>query len=133
MKGRPKFEYTEQLANEICKAIATSEKGLHLLCKANDHWPHVDTVHQWILNNKEFSEKYTRAREEQANFLAEQILEIADNESGDVLRDKLRTDTRKWVAARLAPKKWGDKIEVDQNVSGSIVWKEERSYDKPKE
>lgn len=144
--GRPKFEYTDQLADEICQAIATSEKGLHLLCKANDHWPHVDTVHQWILTNKEFSEKYARAKALQADYLFEQIIDIADNPlegtktktskfgteitSGDMTEHRrLQIEARKFTVARLLPKKYGDKIEVDQNINGTIVFKEEKTYE----
>jgi len=144
MKGRPKFEYTEQLANEILEAIATSEKGLHLLCKENKEWPSYRVVYEWIQTREDFRNKYARAREEQADYLADQIIEIADDSSGDieydkegnerenrefVSRSKLKVEARKWKASKLAPKKYGDKLEVDQNVSGSIVWKEERSYE----
>jgi len=144
MKGRPKFEYTEQLANEILEAIATSEKGLHLLCKENKEWPSYRVVYEWIQTKEDFRNKYARAREEQADYLADQIIEIADDSSGDidydnegnerenrefVSRSKLRVEARKWKASKLAPKKYGDKLEVDQNVNGSIVWKEDKTYE----
>ena len=70
----------------------------------------------------------TRAREEPADKLFREIIEIADNASGDyvttsdgkrivdhenIQRSRLRVDARKWAAARLAPKKYGDRIEHD--------------------
>jgi hypothetical protein len=61
-----------------------------------------------------------RAREEQADFFFKECLEIADrgkdseNESqARIQRDRLRIDTRKWMAARLAPKKYGGHISHD--------------------
>src|SRR6478736_3110654 len=75
----------------------------------------------------------TRAREEQADKLFQEIIEIADDASGDyvttsdgkrivdhenIQRSRLRVDARKWAAARLAPKKYGDRVEHD--VRGGI-------------
>lgn len=77
-------------------------------------------------NKQSFRIKYTRAREVQADFHAEQIIEIADEltveakyngedvtldiSSTAVARNKLRVEARKWYAAKLAPKKYGEKV-----------------------
>jgi hypothetical protein len=67
-------------------------------------------------------EAYTRAREEQADKLAKEILELSDKIEDDnqvkVQLARLQVDSRKWLAARLAPKKYGDHIE--HNVKGGI-------------
>ena len=64
----------------------------------------------------------TRAREEQADKLAKEILELSDKIEDDnqvkVQLARLQVDSRKWLAARLAPKKYGDHIE--HNVKGGI-------------
>src|SRR5260370_29653217 len=77
-------------------------------------------------------ERYARAREEQADKLFREIIEIADDASGDyvttsdgkrivdhenIRRSRLRVDARKWAAARLAPKKYGDRVLVEICVS----------------
>jgi hypothetical protein len=71
------------------------------------------TVFRWLADEERqtFREQYARAREEQAECLADEIVGIADgdNEDADPQRDKLRVDARKWVAAKLKPKKYGDK------------------------
>ena len=74
-----------------------------------------------------------RAREEQADKLFREIIEIADDKSGDCIttsdgkpivdheniqRSRLRVDARKWAAARLAPKKYGDQITHDVKGGG---------------
>ena len=57
----------------------------------------------------EFAEQYARAREVQAETLADEIVSIAD-EDGDPQRQRLRVDARKWVASKLKPKRYGDKV-----------------------
>src|SRR5258706_15510763 len=59
---------------------------------------------------------YARAREERSDVLAREILEIADAPCADqvaVQRARNRIDTRKWLAAKLAPRKYGDRVEHD--------------------
>lgn len=130
-RARP-IDYTPELADEICETIATTPRGLDYICDRNDGFPHASTVHRWLNNQPGFSEKYTRARERQADLLADESLEIADdgsndwiekrNEAGEVIdfeyngdavqRSRLRIDTRKWYASKLAPKKYGDKLDL---------------------
>jgi hypothetical protein len=90
-------------------------------------------VYRWMNEDEEFRNKYTRARETQADLLVGEIIEIADETSNDTIhvqgkgdgagydipnkewidRSKLRVDARKWAASKLAPKKYGDRIELD--------------------
>jgi len=63
----------------------------------------------------------TRAREAQADKLFKECLTIADAaRPEDVNVARLRVDTRKWAAARLAPKKYGDRVSHDVKGAGSI-------------
>ena len=70
-------------------------------------------------------ERYAHAREQQADFYADEIIEIADNcppETGEVAKAKLKIDARKWKAARLAPKKYSEKAELDlKSTDGSMT------------
>ena len=93
--------------------------------------PHLATVMRWLGANKEFREQYARARELQAEFIFDQMAEIADDGTNDwmasnapdcegykfnsehVSRSKLRIDTRKWMLAKMAPRKYGDKQQID--------------------
>lgn len=129
-RGRPSFEYSDELADEICKAISTSDIGLNHICKNTPHFPSPDVIYDWVLKIPTFGEKYARAREVQAVFLAEQILEIADDSSKDTMtiegknglievedkewtnRSKLRVDARKWLASKFYSKRFGDKVDV---------------------
>jgi len=123
--GRPSG-YSEELANEICLRLSYGE-GLVKICR-DEHIPARSTVISWLFKNKEFADRYAQAREAQADFLLEELLDIADSAEGDMLLDKdgnptgkvnheninrsrLRVDTRKWVITKLAPKKYGDRVE----------------------
>ena len=142
--GRPS-SYSPKLAAAICERISHSDQGLEHIC-ASPGFPPVKNVWRWLSATEadgktpkypEFREKYARARDSQAEFIAMQTLAIADDGEADrvtrvredgteyqavdvehIQRSRLRVDARKWVAAHLAPKKWGDRIDqrlVDEN------------------
>jgi hypothetical protein len=85
---------------------------------------------------REFVQQYARARELQADYHIDEIVEIADDSTNDYMQDKdsagyklngehiqrarLRVDTRKWVASKLAPKKYGDKLDLNQTGQMTI-------------
>lgn len=137
--GRP-TTYNEDIANKICERISEGE-SLRSICREED-MPAKATVFTWLNKHKEFSDQYTRAKEEQAEVLADDIVNISDEvgqpliiEGSAVLIDgkpvmivdaaavnhaRLRVDARKWVASKLKPKKYGDKIEVGGPNGGAI-------------
>lgn len=95
------------------------------ICKEED-MPNVATVYRWLSRFPEFSDMYTKAKEDAADTLAEEIHEIADSmpmettdKDGNTKFDsayiqwmRLRVDARKWVAAKLKPRKYGDRVEL---------------------
>jgi hypothetical protein len=128
--GRPSA-FSKQLAKTICDRLSLGE-SLRRLC-SDDEMPSKSMVMRWLADNAEFRDQYAHAREAQADHWAEEIIEISDDGTGDVIvddegnervnndvinRSKLRVDTRKWLMARMAPKKYGDKIQ--QEHSGSL-------------
>jgi hypothetical protein len=108
----------------ICNELANSNKGVGGLCKANSI--SAATFYDWLNLSEDNAKRYARAREAQADFIVDEIIEIADDNSGDTTvtengiqenreftsRSRLRVDARKWIAAKLRPKKYGDKIDV---------------------
>lgn len=64
------------------------------------------------------ADQYARARDERADLLAEEMLQIADVGSGDPARDRLRLDARKWFTSKLAPRRYGEKIEHEHAGPG---------------
>lgn len=132
--GRPSG-YTLKIASAICAELAAG-KSLRTVCKA-EGMPSAATVFRWLGEHKEFREQYARAKEESADALVEEMNDIADDGTNDwmeahdkdgacigwklngehVQRSRLRIDTRKWIAAKLKPKKYGDRLELSGEVT----------------
>ncbi|WP_152027386.1 hypothetical protein [Brucella pituitosa] len=108
--GRP-TKFTEQLSAYICAEIS-SGLSLRTIC-GKEGIPSQTTIFRWLSEHKDFREQYARAREAQMEAMAEDILEIADFEDKeDVQRARLRIDARKWLMAKMAPKRYGDKLAI---------------------
>lgn len=117
--GRPSI-YTPEIADEICTRLANGE-SLRAICGSDrdDFMPALGTVMRWVVENQAFREQYEEARRIQAETMADEIVAIADGRDLGTeekvalsARDRLRVDSRKWVASKLLPKKYGDKIET---------------------
>lgn len=116
--------FSQETADAICLRLTEGE-SLRGIC-ADEGMPAASTVFKWLSERKEFSEQYARAREAQADHLAEEILQIADDGTNDtyqtdngaavnhdvIARSRLRVDARKWLAAKMAPKKYGEKMAI---------------------
>ena len=142
-KGRPDI-FNQEIADKICEIIATTTKSLRTICNDED-MPSVTTLLKWVRERKDFAEQYARAKEEQADMLIEEIIDIADDNSEDLLgedkngnkienkefvnRSRIRIDTRKWLASKLKPKKYGEKIEIDVKKGGLDKKEEEETYE----
>lgn len=116
-RGRP-TDYTKDMADKICEKISGG-LSLRAIC-AEAGMPARGTIYRWLIENADFQDQYTRAREKQADYFAEEIIEIADSavaESAAVSKAKLQIDARKWAASKIAPKKYGDKQEIDVKSS----------------
>lgn len=136
--GRP-CSYTEEIAEKILGRIMEGE-GLVTICQADD-MPGKSTVYRWLAapGNDDFRDRYARAREVQADVLADEILRIADTPQigrktkidadgdeevteGDMIEHRrLQVDARKWYASKLAPKKYGDKQQIEHSGTVSIA------------
>ncbi len=133
-KGRPSL-YTEALAAKLCRRLAEGET-LRAICR-DKAMPDKATVLRWLADKTEvdFRDQYAHARDMQADALFDEALEIADDASGDwtvdkdgkkaldhehIQRSRLRVDTRKWAAGKMAPKRYGDKIQHTGDGGGPI-------------
>lgn len=130
------IQNVEAIKAHICERIADGE-SLRAICD-DEGLPDKATVFRWLAADEAFCDQYARAREAQAEAVFDDILTIADDgrndwmerknaddqnigwmENGEALRrSQLRIDARKWMAGKLKPKKYGDKI--DLNHSGAI-------------
>lgn len=148
--GRPS-DFTPEIAELICERIADGQ-SIREIGRADD-MPAASTIFRWLSAHESFQEQYARAKQAQAENLAEEILDIADDASNDwmrrnadedagwvengeaIQRSRLRVDSRKWLLSKLLPKKYGDK--VTQELTGanggalSIVHRIERTIVDP--
>lgn len=123
--GRPS-KFTKKIADEICLRIADGE-SLSSICR-DKHMPARSTVFLWVADREAFSDKYEKARAFQADAWADEVVDIADDVDSDwidtpdgpkvnsdhIQRARLRIDTRKWIAGKQRPRRYGPKIEVEQ-------------------
>jgi hypothetical protein len=117
--GRP-TKYTEELANRICDAVATTTDGMRRMCANNEGFPTCETLMQWRYKYPEFSAHYAQAKLIQADLFAEQIIDICDEPqltSEAIQQARLRVDTRKWLTSKLIPKIYGDRVHSESTVS----------------
>ena len=114
--GRP-TKYSNALADQILERVS---QGVSLVKICSDEtMPNRATVYKWFKAHPEFNDNYTRAREEQADFYADQIIEIADT-AEDAAIAKLQIDARKWVASKLKGRSYGDKVSVGGDKENPI-------------
>lgn len=108
--GRPS-SYSDEIAEAICARLAAGE-SLRSICRGDD-FPSTQTVFSWFRKHPDFLDQYARAKNESADALVEEMLDIADDDTADTQRSRLRVDTRKWIASKLKPKKYGDRAELE--------------------
>lgn len=110
--GRP-TTFSKELADSICEMLSEG-RSLRSICR-NDTMPAIRTVFMWLRTNEEFMHQYALSKRETADAMAEDIQEIGERVlSGELDPNAARVaiDAKKWVAAKLKPKVYGDKLDV---------------------
>lgn len=131
--------YTDDLAKLICSRIASGE-SVRSICE-DDDMPVKSTVMLWLIDGEHqfFSDQYAKARQIQAETLADELFDIADDGTNDwmkrsgkdgeeayilngeaVARSRLRVDTRKWFLSKVLPK-FADKPETPKTPTDDLV------------
>ena len=107
--GRPS-SYTQETADRICELLASGE-SLRRVCML-EGMPTRVTVMNWMDANPDFYAKYARARDIGLDERADQMQETIEQEP-DVARARLQLDYGKWYLAKLAPKRYGEKLDLE--------------------
>jgi len=127
IRRKPKIHYSEALAMDICDKLSNGV-SLQKICQ-QDGYPAQSAIYVWIAQEPFFKEIYTRARENAAHTLFDQMIDIADDSSADLLEDgsannaaiaraKLQIDTRARVAGKLCARVYGERVEaLSQSVN----------------
>ena len=100
-------EYRQRIMDVICGCLAQGKPLVQILTA--DGMPCYATIMNWIATDDALLNNYMRAREASADYLADEIVHISDTEL-DPQVARVRIDARKWVAAKMKPKKYGEKI-----------------------
>ena len=135
--GRPSI-YSQDLTDRICIRLSLGE-SVRSICK-DPAMPSQALIYQWLYRHPNFLEQYTRAREEQAETHADQIVDIADEtpallevrdkdgnlvdiklDSAYIAWQKQRIDSRKWNASKQRPKKYGDRVTHSGDDDSPVV------------
>jgi hypothetical protein len=118
----------ENAVSMILDRIREGESVRSILDKTDrDLLPSFVTFCEWLNDDPQFAKQYGYACEIRAEKIFEDILKIADGISGidepiNVQRDRLKIDARKWMLGRMMPKKYGEKLEVDANVTANTTF-----------
>jgi len=139
--------YNTHITSIICIRIAEGESLREIVKTAG--MPDRTVIYDWLLRHPEFANQYARAREEQADTLADEIIAIADespetvevrDKNGNVLDIKIdsgyvnyqrqRIDARKWTAMKLKPKKYGDRVALEGVEDGAAIKTEDTNANK---
>jgi hypothetical protein len=94
------------------------------------------TFNDWLNDDAKLAAEYARTREDLIERMAQEILELSDSDVGllpdgkkdwaAVQKHKLQVDSRKWLLSKLAPKKYGDKLELSGDAQNPLVTRIER-------
>jgi len=144
-KPTPRRVFDQKIADIICIGLSEG-MSLRQILKADTTGvlPAQSTVYEWLLRQPSFAEQYARAREEQADTNADEILEIADEHPPEYTDEKGRTsldvtyiqwqknriEARKWTAAKLRPKKYGDRVAVEGVEGGAPITTQDATANK---
>jgi hypothetical protein len=117
-------EYNSEIGKKFCRKLSQEPLSVEAICnKYPDEFPTQSCIFGWIVDFPEFEGMYREAKRAQMHLYVEQIIDISDGSDDDfvdqvkIQHSKLRIDTRKWVASKLAPRIYGDTPKIDERTS----------------
>jgi len=121
---RAPVRYTEELASEVIDRMMSGE-SLRQICR-DPHMPDEKAVRKWAADPElNFGPHYARAREALADHYAAEIIELSDavagcSDNSVVQAARLQVDSRKWIASKLFPRQFGDRMTVEGNPDAPL-------------
>ena len=139
--GAPRKYDRDMVVARLCEILVTSERGTARILKEEPGMPPVQKLWGWMDEKtpdgalteeaQRFRTLYARAKRLQAEHMEGLLLEIADDSRNDYMdkvnsdgsvsrvpdheniqRSRIRLDTRKWLMAKLYPKKYADSLKL---------------------
>lgn len=108
-----KLLLTAEIKEEICQSITSTHLGLPTLCSKNPHWGAYSTIRRYLVSDIDFGQRYNLAKQLQADFMVEGLIEIAKNclpLRNEIDKARLEIDTIKWAVGVLKPRSYANKV-----------------------
>lgn len=123
IKGEMMAYAIEEVTNIQDRLVAEIQTGrsLRQVCK-DEGMPDFRTVQRWIVSDGQFAVRYARARMAQADTLFDRMEEVEEAVSAGTMDShaaRVVLDSMRWRASKLAPKVYGDRLDV--SVSDSRI------------
>lgn len=135
--------FDQAIADRICERIA---EGISTRKACEELQQNRSELYKWLGENPSFADQFARAKNESAESLADELIDIAEDGRNDweerenaktgetyialnreaIERSRLRIDARKWVASKLLPKKYGDRLQTDNETRVTVVLRDMR-------
>lgn len=113
-------ELSEDAKIERVKSVLESIATPMTLTKAlQKHGVSPHGFYRVVQSSPEMVASFNRAREISVHQMAAQVIDIADD-SDDPIKARNRIDARKWLASKLRPQEYGDKIEINANINNRL-------------
>jgi hypothetical protein len=111
-------KFKQETADRICELM---RKPMSLRRACLEVGINHTTVMNWRRDNEDFANQYMKTRLDQVEAYVDEVIDISDQATPEDFQvARLRTDKRQWYASKVAPKLYGDKLQVDQTVQGSL-------------
>lgn len=103
----------------LLEGMAAGETTTSLLTRLGVSWRE---VWRWTREDSEFGADYAHARVAQAHAMADAVIALADSATPEnAAAVRLMIDARKWLASKIAPKIYGERVQVDQDNTVRVV------------
>jgi hypothetical protein len=117
-RGAPRREFDQKIADKICSLIIDG-KSLRRIC-AMKAMPSKPTVLKWLAETPSFATQYAHARDAAGDTYADYITDLVEKaNAANFNAIRVKIDALKWIAAKLKPKKYGDRLELQADVTVS--------------
>lgn len=124
------------------KVLEGMRSGLSAFKACQAAGVHQSTFNGWLNDDAALAAEYAHAREDLIERIAQEVIDLSDADVGEtpdgkkdwaaIQKHKLQVDTRKWLLSKLAPKKYGDRIELTGDPDRPLaIQKIERLVVKP--
>lgn len=111
-RGRPRLPFKKAMGDRICREVSLG-KSLRRILKGKG-MPSMATVMNWLQDVPQFATQYAHGRRIGMELHIDGLLDLADTANSENAHAvRLRVDTRKWLASKMLPKIYGDRLGFD--------------------